>query len=256
MIAARAPGFLTAVKRTRRMHGRYHRAMPLPPLAPPPAPSRRPRVIAAAIIVLVSAAAAWYWLPVGEWIRAFQDHVRALGPWGVVLVALVFTACVVALVPGSVLSITVGLTYGLWGVPLAILGATAGACVAFLIGRHLARAPVYAWIERHPALYAVEQAINDEGWRVVALLRLNPLLPFNAQNYLLGVTRIPFTHYAVATLFGIAPGTAFDVYLGALGAKGGERGAAEWTLLIVGLAATALLVWLVGRKAKASLSRR
>jgi uncharacterized membrane protein YdjX (TVP38/TMEM64 family) len=209
-----------------------------------------------AVVALGALAAAWQGLPLMEWVRAFQDHMHAMGAWGVAVVALLFVVCVVALVPGSVLSITVGLTYGLWGIPIAILSATAGACVAFLIGRHLAREPVCAWLARHRAMNAVEQAINDEGWRVVALLRLNPLLPFNFQNYLLGVTRIPFWHYAVATLFGIAPGTAFDVYLGALGAEGGERSAAQWTLLVVGLAATALLVWIVGRKARARLARR
>ena len=47
---------------------------------------------------------------------------------------------------------------------------------------------------------------NLRGWKIVALLRLNPLVPFNLQNYFFGVTDIGFWPYAAATFFGIMPG--------------------------------------------------
>jgi uncharacterized membrane protein YdjX (TVP38/TMEM64 family) len=210
--------------------------------------------IAAAIVAVALVALAWYLVPAREWLEALQRRLDALGPWGVALFCVVFVACVVALVPGSVLSITAGLTYGLWAVPIAVLGATAGASIAFLIARHVVRDTVDGWIGRSRHLRAVEDAVNEEGWRVVALVRLSPLLPFNLQNYLFGITHIPFGQYVTATFLGILPGTVFDVYLGSIGSRPlDEHSPLEWAVIGVGLAATAMLVWLVGRKARAKL---
>jgi uncharacterized membrane protein YdjX (TVP38/TMEM64 family) len=225
--------------------------------AHPHARARRRRAWAlVAIAVLVLLFVVWPWVPLRAWIAALQDEADALGPWGVVLFSLGYVLCIVALVPGSFLSVMAGLTYGLWGIPISIGGATVGSCIAFIIARHVGRARFAAWLRRHRGVHAVEHAVNEEGWRVVALLRLSPLLPFNVQNYLLGVTRIPFRHYAIATVFGIAPGTAFDVYLGWIGGSGREHSMLEWVMIGIGVAASALLVWLVGRRAKRSLERR
>ena len=205
-------------------------------------------------VALVALAVAWYFLPVRAGIDALQRWLGAMGPWGVALFSILFVACIVALVPGSALSVTAGLTYGLWGAPIAVIGATVGATIAYLIAKHVVRDTVDAWIGRSRHLRAVEDAVNEEGWRVVALVRLSPLLPFNLQNYLFGITHIRFWPYVWATFFGILPGTVFDVYLGSIGSRPlDERSPLEWIVLGTGLAATALLVWLVARKAKQRL---
>jgi len=209
-----------------------------------------------AVVLAALLATAWYFLPLREGLTAVQERLAELGPWGVVLFEAVFVLCVVALVPGSVLSVTAGLTYGMWGAPLAIGGATLGGAIAFLIARHFARDRVAAWLLVHPHIEAVAEAVDEEGWRVVALVRLSPLLPFNMQNYLFGITRIPFGQYIVATLLGIAPGTAFDVYIGSLGNLSvKDHSPGEWAIVGAGVAATAALVWLVARKAKRHLDR-
>jgi uncharacterized membrane protein YdjX (TVP38/TMEM64 family) len=218
---------------------------------------RRGVRIVLALAVLALLFVLWLWLPVGQWIAAVQQALHAMGPWGVALFSALFVICIVALVPGSALSVTAGITYGLWGAPIAVLGATVGSAIAFLIARHVARDTVDAWIGRSRHLRAVEDAVNEEGWHVVVLVRLSPLLPFNIQNYLFGITHIPFRQYVAATFFGILPGTVFDVYLGSIGSRPlAERSPLEWTVLGIGLAATAALVWLVARKARESLARR
>jgi uncharacterized membrane protein YdjX (TVP38/TMEM64 family) len=212
------------------------------------------RAAAAALVLAALLGLGWYFLPLREGLTAVQATLADLGPWGVVIFEVLFVLCVVALVPGSALSVAAGLTYGLWGVPLAIGGATLGGVIAFLIARHFARDRVAAWLLVHPHIEAVAEAVDEEGWRVVALVRLSPLLPFNMQNYLFGITRIPFGQYVVATLLGIAPGTAFDVYLGSLGNLGvNDHSPLEWTIVGAGVVATAVLVWLVARKAKSHL---
>jgi uncharacterized membrane protein YdjX (TVP38/TMEM64 family) len=210
---------------------------------------------AALLVAIVAAALAWYFVPVRQVIDAVQGWLGAMGPWGVVLFSALFVICIVALVPGSALSVTAGLTYGMWAAPIAVIGATVGAAIAYLIAKHLVRDTVDAWIGRSRHLRAVEDAVNEEGWHVVALVRLSPLLPFNLQNYLFGITHIRFWPYVAATFFGILPGTVFDVYLGSIGSRPlDERSPLEWVVLGTGLVATAVLVWLVARKAKQRLA--
>jgi uncharacterized membrane protein YdjX (TVP38/TMEM64 family) len=72
------------------------------------------------------------------------------------------------------------------------------------------------------------------------------------QNYLFGITGIPFRHYVAATCAGIVPGAALFVYLGTLGRA--SRGPLEWAFFGLGLLATAAAVTLVARKAKAKLA--
>jgi uncharacterized membrane protein YdjX (TVP38/TMEM64 family) len=208
--------------------------------------------LAAAVVAL--AVALWLLLPVSDWIEGLQDRLRDLGAWGAILFVLIFIVAVVALVPGTLLTISAGVAYGFWGAGLALFASTVGAALAFLIGRYLVRERVQRWVGAHRHVRAVEEAVNDEGWKAVGLLRLSPLVPFNVQNYALGVTRIPFTHYVAATFVGIAPGTLLDTYIGTLGKGAGDRSPLEWTFLGAGLVASAVLVWLIGRKAKAKLT--
>jgi len=110
--------------------------------------------------------------------------------------------------------------------------------------------------ESKPRIKAVDQAVTEDGWKVVMLLRLSPMVPFNLQNYFFGVTDIKFWHYVAATFVGIMPGTAIYVYLGAIGAvagSGSQGGALKWTFFGIGLIATVVVTVLITRKAKARL---
>ena len=97
----------------------------------------------------------------------------------------------------------------------------------------------------------LDRAIADDGWQVVVLMRLSPIVPFNLQNYALGVTAIPFLQYLTATLIGIAPGIAIYVYFGIFG-KGLGNGPSvfDWMLFGLGVLATIALAILVIRKTK------
>lgn len=200
--------------------------------------------------------ALWFFLPVGDWIAAFQSWIKALGPLGFLAFAVVYIVATIAMVPGAPMTIAAGVAFGLWGVPLIVLAATVGACLAFLIARYLARERVEAIVSRKKTFAAIDAAIEEDGWKVVGLFRLSPLVPFNLQNYLFGVTKVGFGGYALATLVGIVPGTILFVWLGTIGASagaGGEGGTAKWVLLGLGLAATAAVTIVVSVKAKQKL---
>ena len=97
----------------------------------------------------------------------------------------------VLLLPVWPLSIAGGLAFGMMGIPLVVVSATVGAALAFLVSRYLARQIVRNIAHKRPVLRAIDEAVTDEGWKVVILLRLSPLVPFNLQNYFLGATGYP-----------------------------------------------------------------
>ena len=208
---------------------------------------------AALVAVLVLA---WFFLPLGEWIKGLERWFRDLGPVGILVFVVAYVIGTIVLAPGSAMSILAGVVYGWWGVPLVLVSASLGTSLAFLIARYVARDAVARRLETRPKLKAVDAAVDEEGWKVVALLRLSPLVPFGLQNYLFGLTRVGFWPYAAATLGGIVPGTVLYVSLGALGrgaATGDAGGPAGWLLLGLGALATVAVTILVGRKAKERL---
>ena len=88
----------------------------------------------------------------------------------------------------------------------------------------------------------------------VLLMRLSPLVPFNLQNYLFGVTDVDFKRYLAATFVGIMPGSLLYVYVGSLGQQSGGGTTGKWIFFALGLIATAITVVLITRKAKARLA--
>jgi uncharacterized membrane protein YdjX (TVP38/TMEM64 family) len=184
------------------------------------------------------------------------------GPLGrAAFVGLYILACV-AFLPGSALTLGAGAAFGLWkGFVLVSIGSTFGACAAFLTGRYVLR----DWAERKlaafPAFAAVAGAVGQEGWKVVLLTRLSPVLPFNLLNYGYGLTTIGLGEYALASWLGMLPGTFLYVYLGAAAGEAARAGTrartpSEWAMFAAGLAATVVAAWLVGRTAKKALAER
>jgi uncharacterized membrane protein YdjX (TVP38/TMEM64 family) len=111
-----------------------------------------------------------------------------------------------------------------------------------------------------PKLLAIEQAVSREGLRLVLLTRLSPAFPFSLLNLAYGLSDVSQRDYSIG-LIGIVPGTILFCGLGALAGDvarfgevlSGQADPATWALRIVGLLATVLVVWLVGRAARQAL---
>jgi uncharacterized membrane protein YdjX (TVP38/TMEM64 family) len=182
-----------------------------------------------------------------------------MGPGGMFLYGAVYVAAVVLFVPGIVLTLGAGYLFGLgWGIVVVSLASTAAAALAFLIARYFARDAVRGLAQRNPRFAAIDRAIGKEGWKVVALLRLSPLVPFSLSNYLYGLTAVRFLPYLATSWVAMLPATVLYVYLGAAGRtleRGATRSPWEWVLLGVGLAATAAVTVLLTRVAKRELAK-
>jgi uncharacterized membrane protein YdjX (TVP38/TMEM64 family) len=193
-------------------------------------------------------------------LKGFAAWVDGLGVWGPLVFILGYALAAVAFVPGSALTLAAGPLFGLgWGVVYVFTAATLGSSAAFLIARYLARGTVERKLQGNAKFAAIDRAVGAEGRKIVFLLRLSPVFPFNLLNYALGLTKVRFVDYFVACL-GMLPGTVMYVYLGKVGgdaaaAVGGtsQADAATWTLRVVGLIATILVTTLVTRTARRAL---
>jgi uncharacterized membrane protein YdjX (TVP38/TMEM64 family) len=195
-------------------------------------------------------------------VPAFVEWVQGLGWWGPAIFIAGYVIATVAMVPGTVLTLAAGAIFGIgWGFVWVLTGASLGAISAFLVSRHLAR----GLVERHlidARFRAVDAAIGERGFKIVALLRLSPVFPFNVLNYALGLTRVRFRDYALACL-AMAPGTLLYVYYGrvagdlASAAAGtAQRGIEYWLFLGLGLIATLAVTIFVTRVARRALRER
>ncbi len=211
-------------------------------------------VLGAGAVVVLS----YLLLPVSEWLTSFQSYVNNFGALGWLIFIVVYALTAFFLIPGSILTVAAGVAYGLWAFPLVIAGATLGSAISFLAARHVFHDKVQSRIGEYPKFSAVNEAIREEGWRVVFLLRLSPALPFSLQNWFLGLMPVGFWPSQIATFFGIMPGTLLYVWVSSLGgeaAAGGMQGASilRYTLLGIGLLATLAVTVIITRKAREKL---
>ncbi len=198
----------------------------------------------------------------GDSLQKFASWIDALGVWGPVAFMLGYALATLAFVPGSLLTLAAGAIFGIaWGTLYVFVAASVGACAAFLVARYIFRGAIERRLEGNAKFAAIDQAVGGEGRKIVTLLRLSPVFPFNLLNYALGLTQVRFADYTIACL-GMLPGTLLYVYTGSLagdlaaavsGAGSSPGGPGRWALLVVGLAATAAVTVLVTRVARRAL---
>ncbi len=147
----------------------------------------------------------------------FRAIIQNLGILGPLCYMLIYAIAPSLFLPGLPLTIAGGILFGpVWGVIYTIIGATAGACLAFLISRYMAG----NWINSKlngPRWRALNQQVETHSWKIVAFTRLVPLFPFNLLNYAFGLTKIKFMHYTLATAICMLPACiAFIVFSSSL----------------------------------------
>jgi uncharacterized membrane protein YdjX (TVP38/TMEM64 family) len=219
-------------------------------------------LLAAAVIIILLLAAKF--LPVQELLKSSLDWVAGLGGWGPFIFIAVYIAACILFVPGSILTLGAGVLFGVVkGSVIVSVAATLGATCAFLVGRYFARDWVAKKIEGNPKFKAIDEAVAREGWKIVGLVRLSPLFPFNLLNYAFGLTKVSLRDYFLASWIGMIPGTVMYVYIGSLagdlarlGAGERSRTGAEWGLYAVGLMVTVAVTVYVTRLARKALEKK
>ncbi len=189
----------------------------------------------------------------------FAEWVRARGAWGPVAFVAVYMVASPLLVPGTILTLLSGALFGfVHGVIYAFIGAMLGSIASFLLARYAVRPFVERRLRADERFKAVDRAAKSGGMRLVALLRLSPVLPYNILNYALGITGVTTKDYILGTA-AILPGTAMYVYYGTVAgtltgiSKSVPHGAGYYSLMAVGVVATIVAAVLIARLARSEL---
>lgn len=214
------------------------------------------KILLAAFAAAAIALAAALLLPLKDWSFEFQQSLENMG-----LARALFIYCAVTvagtllLVPAWIFPLVAGAAFGVgWGLAVALASTLAAAVLAFLAARYVLRKPVERAAKRSRRFKAVDRAVAREAWKIVALVRMSPVLPSGLKSYFFGITRVRIADYASASLAGMLPGVALKVYVGSIGRLAlADGGPLNWTLFVAGLAAMVALGFLITRIAVKTL---
>jgi len=156
-------------------------------------------------------------------------------------------------VPRTLLALGAGLVFGMWwGILWAALGSLVGAVAGFLAARYISS----GFVDRAELARLAPLLRHTEhgSWRMVAVVRLVPIIPHSLTNYALGLTKVRLGAYAVGSLLGQLPLTIAYADLGAAGGQAllggaGWQHAVLWPSLIgLGVLAVSLVIPVVARR--------
>ncbi len=187
---------------------------------------------------------------------------REAGVIGWVLLALLqLLIATSGVLPASLLGIAAGAAYGLGlGFLLSAIGTLAGALLAFAISRSIFREMIARQIARRPGMARFDSLLERDGWRIVCLLRISPVMPFAATSYALGMSAIGLRAYTVGTLASL-PALLGYVFIGTLADAGLDTRTAQADtlrlfMLAAGAGATLLLTFIVARLARSAIAEQ
>jgi uncharacterized membrane protein YdjX (TVP38/TMEM64 family) len=209
------------------------------------------RIVAVGLVSLILLGMVAAWVSPERVIGAAEkvmQVVRELGARGAVLFAIVQVLVAASgILPASLLGVGAGAIYGLVPGFLLAAGSTlAGALLSFFLSRSLFRATVERLANRRPRLRNLDARIARDGWKLVCLLRVSPIMPFSATSIALGLSAVGLRDYAIGTLASL-PALCGYVFIGTLAdtsLSAWATGASpiRWALLGIGSLATLILI--------------
>ncbi len=141
-----------------------------------------------------------------------RNFVLSFGIWAPLAYILLYSQPLIPL-PASIVIMAAGLVFGpVWGVAAALVSSMIRACTQFALARLLGREAVSKLLRGNVA--SLNQHIGAQGFQIVVLMRLISFLPFDVQNYGLGLSAVRFGPYALATFLSMIPMSVLYVYLG------------------------------------------
>jgi len=197
-----------------------------------------------------------------EWLQQSVQWMQAIQAVG--WLGWLFAAACLVFIPGSVLTLGAGAIYGFWlGIFLVLVGNGLSALCSLLITRYLLRDWAVKYFAKYPKMEALKTAVEEDGWKIVCLTHLSPIMPFSLINYALGLTSISVTEFLLATEVGSIPATIIYVYLGTLignlakiAPEIHRHRPLEWLLQGLGLIVTIAVTIYIARASSVTLKKR
>ena len=181
---------------------------------------RRQTWLQAALVILifgVFAVTAWYYFSMYDRFNSenVQAFVRGFGAWAPGVYAVLYTISAPIPLVSWVLSPLGGLLFGtLWGTLLVIVVATLSSLIPFMLSRTLGQGWVESRLKGKRLEDIYKRSEGQGGFLFILMMRLIPILPWEVQNYVAGLTKVSVPVYIIATVLGIIPGSLGLVLLG------------------------------------------
>ena len=147
---------------------------------------------------------------------SLQQAKAAIDSLGAMAAVVFFIMCVVrglVFLPCGMFSVLGGMLFGpLWGTILTLLGLTIGSVCTFYLARGLGK----GWAQRilGHKYDKYDGYISKDSFYKIFLMRVVPILPFDAVSCIAGMSRAKVDRYILATLIGSFPGVFIYVHFG------------------------------------------
>lgn len=171
-----------------------------------------------------------------------RDRVAGMGGWGpLMVVALMTLAILVSPIPSAPIALAAGAAYGhTWGTVYVLVGAEAGALMAFALARLVGFETVHRWFGDRLSIGLIGS--QNVLMSLVLVSRLLPFMSFDIVSYAAGLTVLSFWRFAVATFVGTVPASFLLAHFGSEMASG----ASEWLVFtVLAMGAVTLIPMLV-----------
>lgn len=174
---------------------------------------KQTRLLKIAIIAAIILVAAFLMQKIGvsELRELIGEHVL----FAPMIYVLCFAILPIFLFPVPILAVVAGAAFGLFAGSLyTIIGAMINSVLMFYIARFLGFRAVSDFTQNSKS--KILKTLGEPGGKfsLILILRLMPLVPYNALNYACGVMNVSLRDYVVATFVGIVPATFIMVNLG------------------------------------------
>ncbi|GAB17348.1 hypothetical protein GOEFS_028_00120 [Gordonia effusa NBRC 100432] len=169
------------------------------------------RVLVGVIVILIFIGPYAILMPSADGVREWGE---GLGAWFPYVFFTLYAVITIFPIPRSAFTVMSGLLFGpAIGFIGAITASTVAAVTSFLLVRAIGRNRVQPYLRR-PVARAVEARLSRRGWLAVGSLRLIAACPFALANYCSALSSVRLLPFTLATVVGMAPGTAAVVFLG------------------------------------------
>jgi uncharacterized membrane protein YdjX (TVP38/TMEM64 family) len=146
-----------------------------------------------------------------------RQYVKDFGVWAP-LIFIILYSLGTFFIPATPFMLAAGILFGFqYGLIYTVVSGLLSSTIVFIISRKLGKTWVEKILEHKYLKYLnkYNQRLERGAIWDIMLLRMTPIMPFNALNVLMGVSRITTRDYIIGTLLGLIPSNVLTVYVGA-----------------------------------------
>tara|TARA_Y100000389_G_C17469784_1_gene529257 strand:+ start:2311 stop:3000 length:690 start_codon:yes stop_codon:yes gene_type:complete len=204
-----------------------------------------------------------YYLPFASLINYLAIIVEKYPTASPLMYVLLVIVGIILFLPGSIAMMVSGFLFGFsQGVLFAVIGISLGSQAAFESGRRIARPWVKKKIAASERIQAIELALQEKAFVIIALTRLSLIIPFNILNYIYGASPVKSSIHFIATIIGMLPAITLYVYLGTfardinqiLSKEAPSSDLGDW-VIFAGIILIIITTWVIHKAASKALEK-